>query len=96
MRGDEWFLPKDFNVNSYNEYLRAHETAHYAQQRKFGFANFYNRIVKEYSRATFTNPNGLLGVYSTPGTLEIMANQYAFDKLGYYYDTRLKYRRVRP
>jgi hypothetical protein len=68
------------DVNDFNNYLRAHETGHYAQEIQMGFGRFYYQTLKEYLRfgAAFT--------YGTPGTLEYGANQYSLGQVGYYYN----------
>ncbi|MEL6848197.1 MAG: FG-GAP-like repeat-containing protein, partial [Bacteroidota bacterium] len=43
------------NYLEYNEYLRAHETGHFQQQRDMGFANFYAKILHEYITVGFVN-----------------------------------------
>ena len=63
----------------YNDFLRAHETAHFAQQRELGFGGFYGRTLSEYLKF------GMRNVYNTPETLEFHANRFAFNRLGYYY-----------
>lgn len=73
------------NPAEYNEYLRAHETAHYAQQREMGFAGFYGRTAIEYMKY------GLSKVYTTFGTLEYAADRYALRQVGYYFSNGVKY-----
>jgi hypothetical protein len=45
----------------------AHEAAHFDQQQRYGFANFYGRTIWEYLSVGFHNS------YKTPGTLEFQA-----------------------
>jgi len=59
-----------------NQHLRAHETAHFIQQRIHGFGKFYGRTAKEY----LINP-GFKNVYGTRGTFEYQADQYATNFL---------------
>ncbi len=68
-----------YDKNRYGEYLRAHETGHFAQQRRMGFGRFYGRTLSEYVRY------GLGNVYNTQGTLEYQADLYALKLLGYKY-----------
>jgi hypothetical protein len=68
----------------YNEYLRAHETAHYMQQIKMGFDNFYARTLREYIKY------GAISTYKIRGTLENNAELYSLFRVGFYYDTSLK------
>jgi len=62
----------------YDVYLTAHETGHYYQQSKMGFANFYGRIAREYLGGNF------ISGYDTPGFLDFGANIYSLDKIGYF------------
>lgn len=48
---------------------RIHESYHYYQQNKMGFANFYGRTISEYLRA-FSLTGDWTNVYRTQGTLE--------------------------
>ncbi|WP_430409561.1 RHS repeat-associated core domain-containing protein [Kordia sp.] len=63
----------------YNNYLRAHETGHYAQQREMGVFKFYTQTISEYLKF------GMNNVYGTPNTLEYNADRYALQQVGYYY-----------
>jgi len=65
------------NQDQYNDFLRAHETGHFDQQRKMGFGRFYGRTAREYLKY------GIKNVYGTPGTLEYQADRYAQRLLGY-------------
>jgi len=67
------------NGTDYSNYLRAHETAHFDQQRQMGFGSFYGRTGGEYLK------HGLRHVYGVSGTLEYGADGYAFKRIGYYY-----------
>ena len=84
-RGNGITLGKDVAVRfvkdnmDYNRYLIQHETGHLAQIDKMGGFNFYKQIIGEYLKY------GLLDSYSIPGTLENLADKYAFNRLGYYY-----------
>lgn len=69
----------------FDEYLRAHETGHFIQQRRLGFANFYGNTLGEYLKIGFNN------VYGTPGTLEYGANIYSLKTIGYYYHNGMRY-----
>lgn len=81
-------------ADDYNDYLRGHESGHFHQQQRMGFANFYGRIIVEYiadygkklGRWLSGKKNtGIPDMYDTPGTLEFGAETYALDKLGYFY-----------
>ncbi|MEP1778753.1 DUF6443 domain-containing protein [Reichenbachiella sp.] len=67
---------KEVDIARANDFLRAHETAHFIQLRNHGYINFYGRTIREYMRY------GLSQVYNTSGTLEYQADQYAFGMFG--------------
>jgi hypothetical protein len=52
------------------DFIRAHETKHFIQQRRLGFAGFYSRILREYINPGY-GPSSVI-----PGYLEFEANQY--------------------
>ena len=58
------------------EAIEAHESYHYIQQRRMGFANFYSRLSGEYIKF------GRQNCYCTPGTLEWNAELYQFRNVG--------------
>ena len=63
----------------YDRYLLQHETGHLSQINDMGMLKFYGRTSKEYMQY------GLRNVYCISGTLEYGAENYAFQRLGYYY-----------
>ena len=63
----------------YGDFLRAHETAHFLQQRILGFGEMYRRTIQNYL------DNGMLYSYYKPGTLEWGANMYSLHRIGYYF-----------
>lgn len=67
--------PADFN-----QFLQAHETGHWVQQIKMGFAKFYSQTMRDYLK------HGQYNAYSTKGALEYDANQYSLQRIGYYYN----------
>ncbi len=75
----------NLNPKDYNNYLRAHETGHFKQQRDMGFANFYGKTLGQYIKY------GLSNVYGTFGTLEYGADRYALSLIGYYYYNGKRY-----
>ena len=72
-------VTRQTGYEKYDHYLRAHETGHYYQQSKLGFANFYSRTLREY------NKYGMGNTYETGGTLEFGAEIYALQTVGYFY-----------
>jgi hypothetical protein len=54
-----------------SQFLRAHETYHFIQQREMGFGKFYSRTLGEYIKY------GINHVYGRSGTLENDADKYA-------------------
>jgi RHS repeat-associated protein len=71
-------VTRQTGYEKYDHYLRAHETGHYYQQSKLGFANFYSRTLREY------NKYGMGNTYETGGTLEFGAEVYALQTVGYF------------
>ena len=69
----------------FDEYLRAHETGHFIQQRRLGFANFYGKIFGEYIIEGFNES------YDTPGTLEFDANLHSLKINGYFWSNKYRY-----
>lgn len=63
----------------YDNYLIAHETGHFVQQRCQGFGKMYQRTFASYIG------DGQTYSYYKPGTQEWGANMYALHRLGYYY-----------
>lgn len=63
----------------YDNFLYAHETGHYYQQQKLGFAKFYGRTLSEYVKYGFSD------TYLNHNSLEFGAQMYAFRQIGYYY-----------
>ena len=61
-----------------DKYIQAHETGHYYQQSKIGFANFYFRVAKEYLTTGFYKS------YDICGTLEFGANIYSLKAIEYF------------
>lgn len=66
-------------ASDYNHYLRAHETAHFAQQRVEGWGHFYWITAGDYEE------HGMSQIYREPFTFENFAEKYALDRVGYYY-----------
>lgn len=66
----------EYDANQYNQFLAAHETAHYSQQIKLGFGHFYARTISQYVRLGFTS------VYDQFGSLEMMADWGAYMIVG--------------
>lgn len=75
-KGNPTYYGRTYDGAHANNFLRAHETAHYNQQIKLGFAGFYGRTASQYIRL------GPLNTYNTFGTLEMMANRYAYMRFG--------------
>lgn len=69
----------------FDEYLHAHETGHFIQQRKLGFANFYGKIFGEYMREGFNES------YDISGTLEFDANLHSLKMNGYFWSNKYQY-----
>ena len=74
----------------YNRYLLQHEIGHLFQINEMGLSKFYGTIAKEYIRHLFSK-GGFYSVYTTPGTLDYAADQYAFNRLGYYFSNGIRY-----
>jgi RHS repeat-associated protein len=72
------------DIDDFNQYLRAHETGHYAQEISMGFGKMYQTVLSQYFEY------GQLQTYQTPGTLEYEANIYSLNLLGYYYTNDLR------
>lgn len=53
-------------ASDYNHYLRAHETAHFAQQRVEGWGHFYWITAGDYEE------HGMSQIYREPFTFEIL------------------------
>lgn len=62
-----------YGSNFEEDYVRIEESQHYLQQKQFGFANFYGRILSEALKF------GTQGVYETRGTLEYQAQKVSYD-----------------
>lgn len=72
----------------YDKYLLQHEIGHIVQIDELGILKFYSRTATEYTKHIFNG--GWRSVYTTPGTLEFYADRYAFEQLGYYYNSNGK------
>ncbi len=67
-----------------DRYLYQHETGHYKDMQLMGAYKFYARTAREY-RIAYKAYGRMwaLGVHNTYGTLENMADYYAYQNLGY-------------
>ena len=72
----------------YDKYLLQHEIGHIVQIDELDILKFYSRTATEYTKHIFNG--GWRSVYTTPGTLEFYADRYAFEQLGYYYNSNGK------
>lgn len=78
---DPIFYGQKYSGSHANDFLRAHETAHYQQQIELGFALFCYRTLSQYFNLKFNAQK----IYGTPGTLEYNADQYAKRMFGQQY-----------